>query len=132
LIGIDHILHPVPSCATFGRRTGFSQVVIDNLDLRIRPTVRASDWRAAAVLSVGLAAFLYEVLPTGGNDLASAEHWIVAGPLVVVGISVFSLADLLNVLSLDSSAAADIFGRRISPRLFSLVHLLSTLLAVQV
>ena len=51
-------------------------------------SVRASDWRAAAVLSVGLAAFLYEVLPTGGNDLASAGRWIVAGPTVVVGITV--------------------------------------------
>jgi hypothetical protein len=51
-------------------------------------SVRASDWLAAAVLSVGLAAFLYEVLPTGGNDLASARDWIVAGPAIVVGIGV--------------------------------------------
>ena len=36
-------------------------------------SVRASDWLAAAVLSLGLAAFLYEVLPTGGKDLAASE-----------------------------------------------------------
>jgi drug/metabolite transporter (DMT)-like permease len=51
-------------------------------------SVRPGDWLAAAVLSVGLAAFLYEVLPTGGDDLASARRWIVAGPSVVVGIGV--------------------------------------------
>jgi len=51
-------------------------------------SVPRSDWLAAAVLSVGLAAFLYEVAPTGGRDLAPAGRWIVAGPAVVVGIGV--------------------------------------------
>ena len=51
-------------------------------------SVRGSDWLAAAVLSVGLAAFLYEVLPTGGDDFASAGHWIVAGPAVIVGVGI--------------------------------------------
>jgi hypothetical protein len=51
-------------------------------------SIRASDWSAAAVLSAGLAAFLYEVLPTGGNDLAPATHWIVAGPAVAAGIGI--------------------------------------------
>jgi hypothetical protein len=57
-----------------------------------RRSVRATDWFAAAVLSVGLAAFLYEVLPAGGDDVASATHWIVAGPIAVAGIGVCVIA----------------------------------------
>ena len=49
-------------------------------------SVPRSDWLAAAALSVGLAAFLYEVAPMGGRDLAPAGRWIVAGPAVVIGI----------------------------------------------
>ena len=51
-------------------------------------SVRPSDWLAAVVLSTGLAAFLYEVSPTGGGDLAPTSRWILAGPTVVVGIGV--------------------------------------------
>lgn len=51
-------------------------------------SVRPGDWLAATVLSAGLAAFLYEVSPTGGRDLAPAGRWIIAGPAVVVGIGV--------------------------------------------
>jgi drug/metabolite transporter (DMT)-like permease len=51
-------------------------------------SVRASDWLAAVVLSLGLAAFLYEVLPTGGNDVAEASRWSVAGPSAIAGIGV--------------------------------------------
>jgi hypothetical protein len=50
-------------------------------------SVRGSDWLAAAVLSVGLAAFLYEVLPTGGDDVGTAARWVVAGPIVVAAIA---------------------------------------------
>jgi hypothetical protein len=51
-----------------------------------RRSVRTSDWLAAAVLSLGLATFLYEVLPTGGNDVAPLGSWILVGPTIVVGI----------------------------------------------
>ena len=51
-------------------------------------SVRPSDWLAAGVLSVGLAAFLYEVSPTGGGDVAPTGRWILAGPTVIVGIGV--------------------------------------------
>lgn len=51
-------------------------------------SVRPGDWLAATVLSVGLAAFLYEVSPTGGRDLAPAGRWVFAGPAVVLGIGV--------------------------------------------
>jgi hypothetical protein len=50
-------------------------------------SVRASDWIPAIVLSLGLATFLYEVLPTGGKDLAPARSWTLAGPTIVVGIA---------------------------------------------
>ena len=51
-----------------------------------RRPVRPSDWLAATVLSAGLAAFLYEVSPTGGSDRAPLGRWIVAGPAVIFGI----------------------------------------------
>jgi drug/metabolite transporter (DMT)-like permease len=50
--------------------------------------VRATDWIAAVVLTIGLAAFLYEVVPTGGDNLAPAGGWIVAGPSLAVGIGI--------------------------------------------
>lgn len=40
------------------------------------------DWVAALLLSGGLAVFLYEVSPTGGRDIAPADRWIVAGPVL--------------------------------------------------
>jgi drug/metabolite transporter (DMT)-like permease len=49
-------------------------------------SVRRTDWIAAGVLSIGLAVFLHQVPPTGGDDLASASRWIVAGSIVVVAI----------------------------------------------
>jgi drug/metabolite transporter (DMT)-like permease len=54
----------------------------------MRRSVRPTDWIAAIVLSIGLAVFLHEVLPTGGDDLAPAGRWIIAGPSIVVGIGV--------------------------------------------
>jgi hypothetical protein len=51
-------------------------------------SVRPSDWLAAVVLSAGLAAFLYEVSPTGGGDIAPTGRWILAGPAVVLGIGI--------------------------------------------
>ena len=50
-----------------------------------RPVPR-SDLLAAAVLSVGLAIFLYEVSPTGGTDVAPPGRWLVAGPILVVAV----------------------------------------------
>jgi hypothetical protein len=47
-----------------------------------RPLAR-SDLFAAAVLSVGLAVFLYEVSPTGGHDVAPIGRWILAAPILV-------------------------------------------------
>jgi hypothetical protein len=133
LIGIDHLLHPVPSGASFGRRTRFSQVVIDNLDLRFRPTVRASDWRQVS-LELRAPGILPDLFFGGLTDINDRKPPTMIGRNPRVGLNrcVLAHADLLQVLSLDSSAAAGIFGRRISPILFSLVHLLSTPLAVQV
>lgn len=51
-------------------------------------SVRPSDLLAATVLSAGLAAFLYEVSPTGGRDLAPTARWLVAGPAVALGVGV--------------------------------------------
>jgi drug/metabolite transporter (DMT)-like permease len=51
-------------------------------------SVRTTDWIAAVVLTIGLAAFLHEVAPTGGDDLASASRWVIAGPSLAVGIGV--------------------------------------------
>ena len=51
-------------------------------------SVRTSDWIAAIVLSIGLAVFLHEVLPTGGDEVESASHWTVAGPIVILGVGV--------------------------------------------
>jgi drug/metabolite transporter (DMT)-like permease len=56
--------------------------------LLMHRAVRSTDWIAALVLSVGLAAFLYEVVPTGGDDLAPAGRWIIAGPCLALGIGI--------------------------------------------
>ncbi|MFN8036543.1 MAG: DMT family transporter [Acidimicrobiia bacterium] len=54
--------------------------------------VRRRDWRAAIVLTVGLAAFLYEVSPTGGRDLAPTSRWLVVGPMVLAAVVVCIVA----------------------------------------
>ncbi|MDQ1520817.1 MAG: hypothetical protein QOI55_1890 [Actinomycetota bacterium] len=51
--------------------------------------VRRSDWVGAALLSAGLAVFLYEVSPTGGQDVGPASRWVVAGPIALAAIGVF-------------------------------------------
>ena len=48
--------------------------------------VHASGWVSAVVLSAGLAVFLYEVAPTGGNATAPRGHWVVAGCVVTVSV----------------------------------------------
>jgi hypothetical protein len=45
--------------------------------------VRPLDWAGAALLSGGLALFLYEVSPTGGHDVGPISRWVVAGPIVL-------------------------------------------------
>ena len=44
--------------------------------------VQAAGWAAAVVLSAGLAVFLYEVAPTGGDATAAGGQWVVAGAVV--------------------------------------------------
>jgi len=46
-----------------------------------RRPVQRTDWLAAAVLSAGLALFLYEVSPTGGREVGAVDRWLVAGPI---------------------------------------------------
>jgi drug/metabolite transporter (DMT)-like permease len=48
--------------------------------------LRTGDWISAAVLSGGLALFLYEVSPTGGHDFVAGDRAVVAGPIVVAVI----------------------------------------------
>jgi len=43
-----------------------------------RPVLR-TDWIAAVLLSAGLALFLYEVSPTGGNELGERVPWFFTG-----------------------------------------------------
>jgi drug/metabolite transporter (DMT)-like permease len=45
-------------------------------------TVQRIDWLAAATLSGGLALFLYEVSPTGGQDVGAVSRWLLVGPFV--------------------------------------------------
>src|SRR5262245_43152383 len=132
-VGFDHFLHPLPPGAPFGRRTGFSQILIDNLDLRIRPTIRSSDFRQASLelRAAGVFADLFFGALTDINHRKS-RTMIGRNPRVGLNRCVLAHADFSNVLSSDSSAAADILGRLISSILFSLAHLLLTLLAVQV
>ena len=48
--------------------------------------LRPGDWVSAVVLSGGLALFLYEVPPTGGNEFVPTDRAVIAGPLTVVVI----------------------------------------------
>jgi drug/metabolite transporter (DMT)-like permease len=50
--------------------------------------LRPGDWVCAAVLSGGLALFLYEVPPTGGNEFIPTDRAGIAGPAVGVAILV--------------------------------------------
>ena len=43
--------------------------------------LRPGDWVCAAVLSAGLALFLYEVPPTGGNEFIPTDRAVIAGPI---------------------------------------------------
>jgi drug/metabolite transporter (DMT)-like permease len=51
-----------------------------------RRRLRTGDWISAAVLSGGLALFLYEVSSTGGKDFVPTDRVVVAGPAVVAVI----------------------------------------------
>lgn len=50
------------------------------------------DWTGAAVLTIGLAVFLYEVSPTGGIDVAPTSRWITVAPLIVGVVGVCMIA----------------------------------------
>ena len=50
--------------------------------------LRGADWVCAAVLSGGLALFLYEVPPTGGNEFIPTDRAVIAGPAVGFAIVV--------------------------------------------
>lgn len=51
---------------------------------RLRPI----DWVSAAILSGGLALFLYEVSPTGGREFVPTDRAVIAGPAVAFVIVV--------------------------------------------
>jgi hypothetical protein len=51
---------------------------------RLRPI----DWVSAAILSGGLALFLYEVSPTGGREFVPTDRAVIAGPVVAFVIVV--------------------------------------------
>ncbi len=48
--------------------------------------LRPGDWVSAAVLSGGLALFLYEVVPTGGREFVPTDRVVIAGPITAVVI----------------------------------------------
>ena len=48
--------------------------------------LRPGDWVSAAVLSGGLALFLYEVPPTGGHEFVPTDRSVIAGPIVAAVI----------------------------------------------
>ena len=48
--------------------------------------LRPADWFCAAVLSGGLALFLYEVPPTGGHEFIPTDRAVIAGPITFVVI----------------------------------------------
>jgi drug/metabolite transporter (DMT)-like permease len=50
--------------------------------------LRPGDWVSAAVLSGGLALFLYEVSPTGGREFVPTDRAVIAGPAVGFAIVV--------------------------------------------
>jgi drug/metabolite transporter (DMT)-like permease len=50
--------------------------------------VERSGWIAAVVLAVGVSCFLYQVSPTGGDQVASIHDWIVMG-LPVTAVALF-------------------------------------------
>jgi hypothetical protein len=55
------------------------------------------DWLWAVVLSAGLAAFLYEVSPTGGRSVAPGDRWVIAGPtLLGVTLACFASATFVR------------------------------------
>jgi drug/metabolite transporter (DMT)-like permease len=49
--------------------------------------LRPADWACAAVLSGGLALFLYEVPPTGGHEFIPTDRAVIAGPVTFVVIA---------------------------------------------
>jgi len=53
--------------------------------------LRGADWVCAAVLSGGLALFLYEVPPTGGNEFIPTDRAVIAGP-ITFGVIVACIA----------------------------------------
>jgi drug/metabolite transporter (DMT)-like permease len=48
--------------------------------------LRPGDWVSAAVLSGGLALFLYEVPPTGGHEFVPTDRAVIAGPITAAVI----------------------------------------------
>ena len=48
--------------------------------------LRPGDWASAAVLSTGLALFLYEVSPRGGHDFTPTDRAVIAGPIIAVAV----------------------------------------------
>jgi drug/metabolite transporter (DMT)-like permease len=48
--------------------------------------LRPGDWASAAVLSGGLALFLYEVPPTGGHEFVPTDRAAIAGPITAAVI----------------------------------------------
>jgi len=54
--------------------------------------IRAVDWLWAALLSGGLALFLYEVLPTGGRDFIPNNRAVIAMPAIVGAMGACILA----------------------------------------
>lgn len=49
-----------------------------------RRRIEGREWGGAVALSIGLAVFLYEVSPTGGNDVASLRRWLLVAPAIIV------------------------------------------------
>jgi drug/metabolite transporter (DMT)-like permease len=49
--------------------------------------LRPGDWVSAAILSTGLALFLYEVSPRGGHDFTPRDRVVIAAPIVIAVIT---------------------------------------------
>jgi drug/metabolite transporter (DMT)-like permease len=83
--------------------------------------LRPGDWVSAAVLSGGLALFLYEVSPTGGREFVPTDRAVIAGPAVGFAIVVCILfarpsggaprAALLGVPTIIHFAAAAVLTK---------------------